>query len=143
MTKYYTEGIVKDIDLHQDNGTFTLQAAPPYAIEEKNGDKTETAILFVADADDKSAQSTIFSQKTKDGAGEKTHTQKSAVRNSFLVQPDSTFKFILCSKPFDTATLLMLKQNRCRIRIVIEGEIVEKTTVATGKKFAISEIIIK
>lgn len=138
MTKYHTEGIVKDIALTQTDGTFKLEPSSPYAIEEKFGDKTEKSILFVDENEvgDKS----VFVQKDTE---EKTGAINVVFfKMAFLAHLDSSFSFSRNGTPIDTASLLILKQNKSRIRIVVAGEISGSTNPAE-KKFLVSEIIVK
>lgn len=138
MAKYHTEGIVKDVELTQKDGTFKLDPVAPYSVEEKSGDKAEKSILFV-DENEVGGKS-VFVQK--DTEGKTGDINAVFFKMAFLAHPDSSFSFSRNGTPIDTASLLILKQNKSRIRIVVDGDLF-KPTVVTGKKFVVSEIIVK
>lgn len=134
MNTYHTEGIVKDIHLKQKEGSFTLEAEKPYAIEEKNGDKTEKRILFVADQ----------SNSTATKKGKKNASDDSQPRSAYLVPVDACFEFMVDGKNknrIDMATLLFLKQNRSKVRIVLDENRLKDNSSNTN--YSISEITIK
>jgi hypothetical protein len=138
MTTYHTEGIVKDIHLKQNAGSFTLEAEKPYSIEEKNGDKTEKAILFVADGGREQSKSPAT------GNGEKIDSKDSQPRHAYLVPVDACFEFLPGEEQenrIDMTVLLFLKQNRSKVRVVL-GEKAVKGKSAK-KSYAVSEIVIK
>lgn len=138
MSTYHTEGIVKDIHLKQDKETFTLEAAQPYAVEEKDGDKTEQRLLFVADAEDN--QNKLLASKN----GEKADSKNSQPRPASLVPVDACFEFVAGGENgnrIDMATLLFLKQNRSKIRIVLDENQLKDNS--SNNTYSISEIAIK
>ena len=138
MGTYHTEGIVKDIHLKQDKETFTLEAAQPYAVEEKDGDKTEKRILFVADWEDNQSNSTATKK------GKKNASDDTQPRSAYLVPVDACFEFMADGENenrIDMATLLFLKQNRSKVRIVLDENRLKDNSSNTN--YSISEITIK
>ena len=122
MATYHTEGIVKEVELTQENGTFSIEASAPFAIEDTNSESKEKFILFIADADE--SKSTLAKTAPSKTSKEEKHAvaePKTIRRDAFLVSGKARFIFTCSSKPIDTTALLLLKQNRNAIRIVIDG----------------------
>lgn len=144
MSKYHTEGIVKDVKLTQTDGTFTLEASAPFSIAEKTSTGDEKSILFVAD--DKSAPNLGFDQPDLEpeepGNPDSSKNPKPLCRDAFLVAESATFSF-KTGGPIDTATLLLLKQNRTKIRMTIEGTRGAAPSKTKEPVFVVSELIIK
>ena len=138
MAKYHTEGIVKDVELTQESGSFTLEATPPYAIEENDGGKTDTSILFVEEGE--ASQPQVLTQK---GNAEGKVLEMPIRKSAFLASQNATFEFRWNAKPIDTTALLLLKQNRSKLRIVVDGDNSEKKTASESKQFSVSSITMK
>ena len=145
MAKYHTEGIVKDVTLTQTDGTFTLEASAPFAVDEQSSGLKEKSILFVSEEDDPTKD--VFNQEERKG-GEVGSPAVSTVstcllRDAFLASNTTKFKFGCVGKPIEMAALLLLKQNRTKIRVVIDGDRKPTTTTPTTSGFIVSEIVIK
>ena len=140
MATYHTEGIVKDVELTANDGSFRLEASASYAIEAKNGDKIDKYILFVEDVNDN--QTSVFSQKVNGTSSKGKNEPVSCCRTAFLAPSKSLFSFKQNKQPIDTASLLVLMQNRIRIQIIVEGDLDIGTSIK-GNKFIVSTIKVK
>ena len=145
MAKYHTEGIVKDVMLTQTDGTLTMEATSPFSIDEKSSGTNEASILFVSDEPDPTKErfNQIEYNNAKDADADPMTTTKPVLRDAFLVASKSSFRFLHNRNPIDTASLLILKHNRSKIRVVIEGDRKMTTTPVAEPVFTVFSIIVK
>ena len=92
MSKYYTEGTIKNVTVEGSNVSFTLDPIAPYVFEKKNdGGSTERCLLFVNE-------------------GKNADTAQ-------IIKTDAKFK---APKPADFQSLIIAKANRMRVKICVQ-----------------------
>jgi len=110
MAKYHTEGIVKSIELDGRNPKIKIEPGSPYKFSEKKNDGEQVRVLFVAD---------------KSGAPQSAFLAESG--NAYSVEEGKV----------DFAALLVLKQNRTKVRFSADFD---EATGAAPETIAIVEI---